>query len=786
MIRKYFTTGWRNIGRHKLSSILNVFGLSLGLALFIFIGLFLHDQYRYDRWYEDSDRIYRLEFGEWGVISPAYKRLAEGASAGVEEAVRLNNIQLHNSPLRKDGDVIRIQHLIAADPAVFDFFGLKFLHGDAQTALDNINSIVLTRSEATRLFGKENPVGEVLRLRDQYNLVVTGVVEDISHFHIKMDAFISFMIFGEFFGNDYFESPGDWNHFTYVKLHQEACPVETHSQIEEAALQFIYETAGIHFDMEVRLRPVKDIYYTQDVAFESRVIHGNRTISVAFMLIACFVLFIAIVNFINLSTAHAFARAKETGIRKLLGGSRKSLVLQFLAESVMITIIAMLGAILLVEIFLPDFNNLAGVDISLGDWSAGFLIVAFLLSSIIIGFLNGIYPAFFLSGFRAAKVLKGELTRSKGAALFRKGLMVFQFAIGIALIAGTIIVFDQVWYMQNKEMEYNKEDVLFFRSNTSIRQSWSDFRHDLLSVPHIREVSLTNTVPGNVGWQESVIKDGQAKQFYYWPATPEYFSMLGVDLLAGRWPDRKLPTDQHSNVVVNQQWLRLMGFDQSPEEVLGASVQAGIGRKTIIGVVPDFHFNSLHKAIAPLMFVWDDNRSQMVSIHLESGAEAKAIDHINLTYAAYYPDEPLSYQLLDDSISDLYDDENRLGVIFGGFSVFAILIASLGLFGLSSFLIEKRSKEIAIRKVMGASLLRLHLLLQKEFFVLVMMAALIAVPAGWYFMSRWLTGFPYHISLGIAPFVVAVMVALFIALATVSWHAHRVANKNPGDFMRTE
>ncbi len=786
MLKNYFIIGLRSILNQRFYSFLNIVGLGVGLALVIFIGLFLHHQHLFDRWYADHDRIYRLEFGDWGITGPVFKRIAEESSAGIEQVIRLNNNQLQNTSLRSGEEMVRINNLVAADPEVFEFFDLTILHGASETPLADVGNIVLTRSEALRLFGKENPIGEILSPDDTYNLVVSAVIEDITHFHIEVDALVSFMLFGRFFGENYFEQPGNWNHLTYLKLHPEADLKQVTAQVEKKSLEFIYETAGIHFDTEVRLRPVKDIYYTNDIAHESRVLHGDRTLSLAFMIIAGFVFFIAVVNFINLSTAHSSSRAREMGIRKLLGSTRKSLMLQFLLESIIITAMGMFLALALVEIFLPQFNVLAEVSISLKQWSWISLIGMFVLLTLAVGFVNGLYPAFYMSGFQPAKVLKGQLVKGQGAALFRKSLMVFQFAVGIGLIAGTLIVFQQINHMKNMETSFNRENIVYFRANDPILQRWDEFKNTISNSRHIKQVGLTNALPGNVTWQEGVLIDGESRQFYYWPASPEFFKILELELLAGRWPDRNLPTDEKENIVVNQQWLSLMGFNQSHEETIGQSIQTGYGRLNIIGIIEDFHFNSLHQAIAPMAFIWWDDRCKMVSVRIENANRKEALQHISDTWTYFYPAEPLSYSFLDDSLKALYDNEERAGTILTFFSLFAILIACLGLFGLSSFLMEKRSKEIALRKVLGAPLMRLHVLLQKEFIILIAIASLIAIPLGWYFMSNWLDGFPYRIQIGAGPFTLAVLLTLFIAVATVSWHAIRVSGKNPSDFLRAE
>lgn len=786
MLKNYIIIALRNIRKQGFYNFLNVFGLGIGLALVVFIAIYLYDQHRYDRWYADYDRIYRLEFGEWGITGPVFKRIAEESSAGIEQVIRINTNQFYNSPVLRGNEMVRIKHLAAADPEVFDFFDLNILHGDKNSPLADQGNIVLTRSEAIRLFGKENPIGEIVRPHDNYNLMVSAVIEDISHFHIEIDALVSFMIFEKFFGTEYFERPGNWNHLTYVKLHPEVHVEHVRSQIAEKSIEYIVETSELHFDEEIRLRPVKDIYYTREVIFESRVLHGNKALSMAFMIIAAFVLFIAVVNFINLSTAYSSSRAREMGIRKLLGGTRQHLIIQFLIESILITALGMLLSLAMIELFFPYFEVFAEVDTHLRNWSWSWILSVFILSALLLGFINGLYPAFYLSSFQPAKVLKGETTKGKGAAFFRKSLMVFQFATGIGLIAGTLIVFQQVHYMKTKDVHFNPDHIVYFRASQPIQKRWEEFNISLMNSPHIKEVGLTNALPGNVGWRESVMINGESRQFYFWPATPEFFHMLDVELLAGRWPERGMVTDQRENAVVNEQWLHFMGFGPPWENILEKSVNYGFGKLNIIGVVKDFHFNSLHQAIAPMAFVWWEDRCQMVSIRIDARNTAGALSHIQNVWTEFYPQESFSYTFLDDSLKALYTSEERTGTILTFFALFAVCIACLGLFGLSSFMMEKRRKEIALRKVMGASLIRLHILLQKEFVMLILLASLIAIPLAWYFMQNWLSTFPYSITVSIMPFIVAVLLTLFIAVLTVLWHAMRVTGKNPINFIRTE
>ncbi len=789
MVENYFKTSVRSISRHKFYAALNILGFSLGVALFIFISLFLYDQFSYDRWYENHSRIYRVEFGEWGILGPVYGRVIHEYSAEVEKTLRMNNNWGHNATvlLEDKQEALKIPHLIMADSTVFDFFDFTFIHGTPQHALNDKNSIVLTRSQAERLFGTTQVVGEVIRLDNNYNLLVTGVIEDINRFHIRVDAIGNFALFGDIYSPSYLESTGEWNHLTYVKLHPDADAVLVEQALDSHLKDFILERLGIDFDYDANLRPVADIYFTNTIPHETMVLHGNKTTSLAFLAIAVFILCIAIINFVNLSTARSAGRARETGIRKLLGSDRGKLILQFITESVGLTVIAVVLAFALVEVMLPWFNYVADTNIALKNFGYINLFIVFMLGAVIIGIVSGVYPAFYLSAFQPAETLRGSSVKGKGAALFRKVLIVFQFSVSVALIAGTMIVYEQLQFMKSRETGFEKENILHFQTNARVRQNWDSFRQALLSHPSIQEVALSNSLPGSVFWQEGLVVDGEARQFTFWPMTPEYFSMMELELLAGRAFTRDNPTDQGNAVVVNQQWLRLMGLSGEPySQVIHGEVAAAYGNYRIVGIIPDFHYNSLHQPVGPLVMIWGDRALNMASVKLHGGNHSDGREHIQNTWRAYSPDELLEYGFLDHTLEKLYDRESRLGMLFVSFSAFAVIIACLGLFGLASFMVEKRSKEIAIRKVLGASIMSLLKTMSKEFLLLVGVSLLFAVPLSYYAMSRWLDTFALRIDLAATPFVVASLLALVLTLLTVGYHVLKSSATNPVEPLRND
>jgi putative ABC transport system permease protein len=788
MVNNYIKTSARNISKQMFYSVLNILGFSLGIALFIFISLFLYEQFSYDRWYKNHPQIYRVEFGDWGILGPVYGRVIQDASADIEKTLRINNNWGHNAPVtvQNNDNVFRIPHLILADTTVFSFFEFPFIEGSAEYAMSDKNIIVLTQSEAIRLFGRTNVVGEVIRLQDRFNLTVTGVIEDITRFHIEIDAIAPFELFADIFSPSFLESTGDWNQHTYIKTHPGSDIEKLRQSVRYVIRDYVYELFGAEFDREVKLRPVADIYFTNTVPHEMMVLHGSKTTSYAFLAIAIFIMLIAIINFVNLSTARSAGRAREVGIRKLLGSNRKNLIIQFLTESIILTTIAVAIGFALVELLLPWFNYVAGIEVSLRNIGFATVSVMFLAGALFIGIISGIYPAFYLSTFQPITTLRGETVKGKGAAFFRKVLIIFQFTVSVALIAGTLIVFEQLNYLKSKDQGFNKENIVYFRTNAQTRQNWESFRNALLADPNIEAIAMTNNIPGNVHWQETVVQDGEGRQFTFWPMTPEYFSMLGVDLLAGRAFSRDYPTDEETAVIVNRQWLRLMGYSDNYDELLDETIRTSFHNFRVVGVIPDFHFNSLHQAIAPLMMVWRERSVNVVNIKVHRENIPSALEHIKNTWFEYSPNDMIEYHFLEDSLLALYDRENRLGLIFTSFSAFAIIIACLGLFGLTSFMVEKRTREIAIRKVLGASTHNLLLLFSRDFLILVVISLLFAIPLGYYALDYWLNTFPYHIDMNAMPFIIAALTAIVLTLLTVGFHVIKASKSNPAEPLKSE
>ncbi len=779
----------RSISKQKFYAILNIAGFSLGLSLVIFIGLYLFEQFSYDKWYKDHDRIYRVEMGDWAILAPVYARLIQSSSASIENTLRVNSTWGNevNVKIENKKTALTIPHLVLADSIIFDFFDFTFLSGNAETALNTKDKIVLTRSQALRLFGKIDVIGEIVKVGEEYTFSVSGVIEDVNRFHFNVDALGSFRMLGDIYFPEYFESTGNWNHNTYIKLHPDADPKEVEKTIDAYLKDFFSPFSGDSPDRELRLKPVTDIYFSTQKMHEISIKHGNKTISYAFLLIAFFILIIAVINFVNLSTAQSAGRARETGIRKLLGSTRGNLMWQFLLESVLLTLVAVIISIAIVEIFLPYFNYVTNVDNSFANIGWTRLGITVFFGTLIIGILSGIYPAFYLSGFQPISSLKGELTKGRGAAMFRRLLIVFQFTISIALIAATIILYHQLTYLNQKDPGFAKENIVHFRLNSKVIRSWDSFRNSLLAHPAITSVGLSNAIPGQVRWQESFMADGKSFQFTYWPVDPEYFDMLELTLLNGRSFSPDMASDENVAVIINEQWAWQSGLPfNTYEDLLGLSFESPYRQFKIIGVVSDFHFNSLHDAIGPLVIAWRSDACYVANVKLNAHNQQSAIKHIEENWNALSPDVLLSYNYLEASLEKLYDGEKKLGIIFLSFSSFAVIIAIMGLFGMASFMVEKRTREFSIRKVLGASSGNILVLLSKEFFVLIVLAMIMAIPLSWMSMHSWLDSFSSRITITAVPFIIAGTTAILLMLVTIGYHVIKLSHTNPSDALNKE
>ena len=788
MFKNYLKTALRNLTRNKVYSFINIFGLAIGVAVFIIISLFIHSELQYDQFNKKIDNIYRLDRDDWGILGTAYGPEVKSKFPEVEDFVRfcLNN---HSNPLiniENSGKEQRIANFTFADPEVFDVFSFNFIKGDPKKALIDPYTVVLTETTAEKMFGSKNPVGQTFMVDKKHTFRVTGVIEDIRYFHLNINAIGNFPTVGKMNGWEGFNhSFGSWNYPTYLLLKDDVSIASLEKKISNHFEAIFKKKFDNDEEQNFHLKALDDIYFDTETKYEIKVNHGNINFIYIFIAIAIFILVIASINFINLTTAKAATRSKEVGLRKVVGGHRKQLVGQFLSESIIISLFAFILAIGFVELLLPRFNDLLQGDISNHYYTLPFFWLIFLAGIIVVGVISGLYPSFYLTGFNTVSVIKGEKTKGNKGTRFRRALTVFQFFISVILIIGTLIIFRQIDYMKNKDLGFDKEHHIHFSLTDEIKDQKKAFKNELQKNPSIKNMTFTAQPAGQITWQETWKIRDKGRQFTYQPADPDYVETMGLEVIKGEDFSWNKPSQENRRaVLINEEAVAHFELKDPVGKVIHTNSRFWDNVK-VIGVLKDFHFNSLHNEIAPLVVAWD-KRISTANVKISGGNIQSTINHIKKTWQNFESNFPVEYHFLDQSLDRQYKDDERFGKLFTFFAAFAILIACLGLYGLSLFSIQQRTKEIGIRKANGASVKNIVRLFLKEFIVNVFVANLVAWPAAYFFMKDWLIKFPYRIEIEIWVFGAALAISLIIAIFTVSYNTIKAANTNPAYTLRDE
>ena len=804
MFRHFFQTAWRSLKKRKLSALINITGLSIGMACFLLIALYVRNEFSYDRYHTKADRIYRVtqtfrvipkgetpgppspqDFWVWGCapVGPAL----QADFPEIEKVVRFMsplNILLQHGNKR-----IQQDNIVCMDSTAFDVFSWKMLYGDPHTALIAPYSIVLTRSVAEKFFGNTNPVGQVFRGDNQVNLNVTGVMEDVPpNSQFTFNALIS-MASARIWQPEIWNEWGYVDFYTYLLLKKNA----TIDGLQAQAAAFVKRHNPDDKGYVVSFEKFTDAYL-HSVAIRQPGPTGSLTNVYLFACIAVFIVLIACVNFMNLSTARSLERAKEVGVRKVLGVTPSRLVRQFLAESILLSFVAGSIALLLAAMGLSLITNLSGKDLGHVNLFQPLTIGGMMAFSIVVGIVAGIYPAWFLSGFKAISVLKGKFDPSRNGISLRKVLVVFQFTVSIVLIAGTIVVFRQLTFVNHHDLGFRKDQllVLDFEGDNQVEQHIEPIKTAIANVPGVLGVAASRAVPGEFLPNASTTIEGpdgkMANQIpFIYEIDFDFIPTYHIPLIAGRNYSREFSTDSAESMVINEAAARLYGY-QNPADAVGKRFDQWGRKGKIIGVVKDFNFRSLHQKVEPLTlrygYPYVLNR---LSVGLKGGNDIPAtIASLHSLWNKLAPQRPFLYHFLDQSFNDQYQADQQFGKLFLFFSCLSIFIACLGLFGLSVFMAQQRIKEIGIRKVLGSSQTSIVMLLSKDFVKLILISLLISVPLCWWVMNGWLRGFAYHISIGPAVFVESGAIALAIAVATMTWQSIRAATANPVRSLRNE
>jgi putative ABC transport system permease protein len=809
LFKNYLKIAFRNIARSKTFSIINILGLSVGLATCIIITLHVLNELKYDVHHANGDRVYRIATqgseagGQWAACPGPVAWALKSDLPEVEQVARLMTFpDIEKMLLRyENGNGSRqfFEHNgYYVDSTFFELFTYDFKYGGGRSVLDLSNSIVISEPMSVRFFGNTDPVGKPLNIQTpfgQFNYTVTGVFNtEGTRTHIPANFFLSMH------NNDmwnWVRNQTNWAtnnvFFTYVKLNRNA----GEKTFENKLNTFFKKRAGSDLKMSgisktLFIQPLKDIHLHSSIGNE---LEANGNILYLYILgsVAIFILMIACINFMNLSTARSERRAKEVGVRKVMGARKTSLIVQFLGESFMVCLLALIAALLLTQITLPFFKNLTGKDLQLSDSPA--LLIAITILTIVTGIIAGLYPAFYLSSFRPASVLKGKLLNNLSATTIRKGLVVFQFTISIFLVIGAIVIWQQLNYMSNQHLGFDKSRKIVLPLNYNNTDPYfTRLSNELLKNPGIRQVTSGSTYPGIPNINSMLFYRGdktkaEVTDLELSAIDDNYISTLGFKILAGRSFSRDFKADSAS-LILNETAVRKFGLQ--PGEAIGKQIsydfQGMSGTMNIVGVVADFHFEGLQEKVKPFAFttgVFANKYTYMIA-DLAAGDYQQLIKDIESTWKKLDPATPFEFSFLDQDFQRNYEAEKRTSGIVAGFTIIAMVIACLGLFGLAAFSAEQKTKEIGIRKVLGASLGDISTLLSRDFLVLVIVGILIASPIAWYVMNRWLNTFAYKISLSWQVIAIAGLVAIVIALLTVSSQAIKAGLANPVKSLRNE
>ncbi len=814
MVSNYFKIAWRNFVKHKLYSAIKIGGFAFSIAACLLIGLYIIHETSYDKSYPDGNQLFRVvgQFNdEQGNVIKGLSFQAPMAKAlkadfpGIMQAGRLlpnplfgagsNQVStdLHPESVYEGG-------FVYADQELLDMLQLPMVDGDRQHALTEPNTVALTTSKAKKYFPEGTPVGKVIYLNNDKSkpYTVKGVLEDIpanSHLY-GYDFFLA--LSGEPF---YAGEQTNWmasNYITYFKIRPGTDPDQLTGKMIRNVLDNYWipamKAAGRQVPERINtakltLQPVSDIHlHSGDLReYNEANPKGDIRFIWLFGAIAGFILLIACVNFINLATARSAGRAKEVGLRKVVGSYRSGLMAQFLTESMLYSALSILLGVMLAWLFLPLFNQLAGKHLVF-PWSA-WLLPLVLASTIGVGLVAGLYPAVYLSGFRPAQVLKGQLSRGTRNPVLRNGLVVFQFTTSVILIVGTLIINSQMHFILNRKIGFDKDQVMIIQGTHTLGEQVQTLKEALGDIPRVQQVTVSDYLPvkmdgvkrnGNSFWKDGRVTEDASVSGQMWQIDEDYIPTLGIQLREGRNFNRELATDSEAAIINHT----LAGSLQLDEPV-GAQITNGGRKMRVIGVVEDFNFESMKEEVGGLCMVLG-NSPTMMAVKISGTDLQETIADITSRWRVFSPNQAIRYTFLDTGFANMYAGVQRTGTIFSCFAVLAILIACLGLFGLAAFTTEQRAKEIGIRKVLGATISGIAAMLSKDFVKLVFIAIMIASPIAWWAMNKWLEDFTYRVEIKWWMFAAAGLAAVMIALLTVSWQAIRAAVVNPVDSLRTE
>jgi putative ABC transport system permease protein len=797
MIKNYLKIALRNFQRHKGYSLINIAGFSAGMAVCLLILTYVRHELSYDRYHSDADRVYRVAQDirtptsnrVFAPISPMVAPTLMSDFPQVEKAGRAFTF-VQTRLLRRGDTFFYEDRFMYADPELFEVLTIPFLQGNPQTALTRPRTLVISERMALKYFGHGNPVGQTIEVNDE-TYEITGMVADCpENTHLKYDLIASMETFSDW------EEMSNWYStmfYTYIKLEPNVNGEEFSRQISSLADRYVGEKLKEWGDSyHYFLQPVSRIHLHSHIRYETEP-SGNPQYVTIFSFVGLFILVIACLNFMNLSTARSVNRAKEVGMRKVVGAKRFQLIGQFLGESLLVTLVSLGLALVIARFAIPLINDVTGIALDFGQLSDPVIVFGLIAGSMVVGLAAGVYPALVLSAFRPISTIKGRQKTGTSSFAMRNGLVVVQFAISILLIIGTLIMSKQFQFMKNQHLGFEKDQklVLPIRGGISIQENYESVKNQFTELPFVRSAAASSSVPGRgvSNFAISLVGEDDTKNqsMFHLYFDHDFIPLYGIEMAAGRAFQKKMSTDIAGAFLINEAAVAAFGWN-SPEEALGKRLQTGFGGRVnpIIGVAKNFHYRGLQTRVEPLVMEYNPQPFRFLTLDFDISDLKNAMATVESRWKSLYPDHPFESFFLDTDFDRQYRSDEQVGKIFGIFTVLGLFIACLGLLGLASFTTESRTKEIGIRKVVGASVPGIVIMLSKQFTQWVLLANIIAWPLAYYLMSRWLKNFAYRTDINILIFFASAVLVLVVALLTVSFQSIRAATANPADSIRYE
>jgi len=806
MLKNYLKIAYRHISRNKLYPTINILGLAIGLTCTILIGLFVQNELSFDKHHENYKRIYRLE-SHFNIQESEDLFAATALPLGpalkleyphdVAEFCRFMNMD--NNLFQYEEKQIFEENVYFADSTLTDVFTHEFISGSPEDALNDPNEIILTESFAKRIFGDVDPIGKTLETGHGLIFTITGIIKDVPHnSHLRFEAIASFITLKQFFGADRFDSLASeafWNigFYSYIMLTENGNiqnVLDAYPDFNEKYIKPVGDKINSKFQLMVQ--PLADVHLHSHLGYDLPT--GNIASVYTFSIVALFLLVIGCINYMNMATAQSANRATEIGIRKVVGAQKSYLRSQFMMESLILTFFALLLAFIATELLLPAFNEIADRHLSFNIAKNLNLVLGIVGIALIVGIVSGSYPAFYLSSFIPVEVLKGKLGKGKGT--LRKILVLLQFSISIIMIVGTFTVIQQLNFLRDKDLGFDKENVvvLTVRDTTGVK-NLDAFQEELLKHPQILKAGTSSSIPGQdygilVQRYETLDGTMAEKGINFVFVDNDYIDVMDMKIIKGRNFDPELTTDLEESIIINEACANVLGWGDDPigkKLGFGAGLDGTSTRDTrVIGVIQDFHYNSLHNNIDPILLLLSDRPLRNISLRIRQENIKNTITYIEEKWNEFCPTFPFEYTFLDDSLNKQYVAEQKIGRVFIYFSIMCIFIACLGLFGLASYTTEQRTHEIGIRKVMGASSQNIVLLLSETFTKWVILANIIAWPVAYFALNNWLANFAYRIQLSLLTFILSGIIAFLIAILTVLFQSLKASKTNPSITLKYE